>query len=69
MIWRNKVFYIRVSRKYASKYCSGGRIWVGEEDIPTYVSKKDRKAFATKEEAKAAIVDYGVEIVIEEEDE
>lgn len=60
------MFYIRVSNKYARKYCSGGRIWVGEEDIPAYVSKKDRKAFATKEEAKAAIVDHSVEIVVEE---
>ncbi len=62
------MFYIRVSHKYASRYCSGGRIWVGEEDIPAYVSKKDRKPFPTKEEAKSAIVDHGVEIVIEEKD-
>lgn len=62
------MFYIRVSRKYASRYCSSGCIWVGEEDIPTYVSMKDRKAFATKEEAKSAIVDHGVEIVIEEKE-
>lgn len=63
------MFYIRVSHKYALKYCSGGRIWVGREGVPSYVSKKDRKAFDTKEDAKAAIVDCGVEIVIEEEDE
>lgn len=59
------MFYIRVSHKYSRKYCSGGRIWVGEEDNPAYVSKKDRKGFATKEEAMV-IVDHGVEIVIEE---
>lgn len=60
------MFYIRVSHKYASRYCSVGHIWVGEEDVPTYVSMKDRKAFATKEDARDAIVDRSVEIVIEE---
>jgi hypothetical protein len=63
------MFYVRVSQKYALKYCSGGRIWVGREGVPSYVSKRDRKAFIAKEDAKAAIVDHSVEIVIEEEDE
>lgn len=63
------MFYVRANHKYASRYCSSGCIWVGEEGVPTYVSKKDRKAFASKEDAKAAIVDHGIEIVIEENEQ
>lgn len=63
------MFYICVSQEYASKYCLGGRVWVGEEDIPVYVSKKDRKGFPTKEGAKKAIVDHAVEIIVEENEQ
>ena len=60
------MYFIRVKHKYAKLYCSGGRIWVGEEDVGCYVSKKNRKAFHTKEEATSAMVDDGTETVIEE---
>lgn len=62
------MFYIRVRHSRVSRYCSGGRIWVGEEDVPGYVGMEDRKGFPSRWRADDAIVDPSVEIVIEEKE-
>lgn len=64
----NEMFYIRVSHKYTSTYCSGGKIWVGEESAGQYVSNENRKGFSNKEDAMR-VVDHKVEVIVEENDQ
>jgi len=63
------MFYICVRHSHVSRYCSGGRIWVGEEDVPGYVGMEDRKGFLSKWRAMDAVVDPSIEIIVEEKDE